>query len=83
MGSADFNNSSLLTWLHEAGFFFGGVAKADNVLVDIDDNAWVIDFGGGYTKGWLARDCMETIEGDQEGLSRIKELLHEEPGKVW
>ena len=69
--------SSTVAYLHEAGVVWGD-AKAENVLVDTDDNAWVIDFGGGYTRGWVGRDRMETIEGDQEGLSKIKELLYQE-----
>lgn len=68
--------SSTVAYLHEAGVVWGD-AKAENVLVDTDDNAWVIDFGGGYTKGWVGRDRMETIEGDQEGLPKIKELLYQ------
>ncbi|SPO02506.1 uncharacterized protein DNG_05179 [Cephalotrichum gorgonifer] len=36
--------------LHEAGVLWGD-AKMDNVLVDENDDAWVVDFGGGYTKG--------------------------------
>lgn len=69
--------STTLACLHEAGIVWGD-AKAANILVDMDDNAWIIDFGGGYTRGWVGKDHMETIEGDQEGLSKIKELLNQE-----
>ena len=69
--------STTLACLHEAGIVWGD-AKAANILVDMDDNAWIIDFGGGYTWGWVGKDHMETIEGDQEGLSKIKELLNQE-----
>lgn len=44
----------------------------------MDDNAYIIDFGGEHTRGWVGKDHMETIEGDQEGLSKIKELLNQE-----
>lgn len=69
--------SMTVAYLHDAGVVWGD-AKADNVLVDTDDNAWIIDFGGGYTRGWVGDDRMETTEGDQEGLSKIKELLYQE-----
>ncbi|RJE21202.1 Protein kinase domain protein [Aspergillus sclerotialis] len=68
--------STTLACLHEAGIIWGD-ATAGNILIDTDDNAWIIDFGGGYTRGWVGKDRMETIEGDQEGLSKIKELLHQ------
>ena len=42
--------SSTVACLHEAGVVWGD-AKAENVLIGTDDNAWVIDFGGGYTRG--------------------------------
>ena len=69
--------STTLAYLHEADIVWGD-AKAANILVDMDDNAWIIDFGGGYTRGWVGKDHMETIEGDLEGLSKIKELLNQE-----
>lgn len=69
--------SSAVAYLHDSGVVWGD-AKAENVLVDRDDNAWVIGFGGGYTRGWVGKGRMETIAGDQEGLSRIKELLYQE-----
>ena len=55
----------------------GGDAKAGNILFDIDDNVWIIDFGGGYTRGWVEKNRMETIEGDEEALSKIKQLLRQ------
>ena len=42
--------SSTVAYLHEASVAWGD-SKAENVLVDRYDNAWVIDFGGGYTRG--------------------------------
>ncbi|KAF2275271.1 uncharacterized protein EI97DRAFT_434488 [Westerdykella ornata] len=60
--------------LHESGIVWGD-AKADNVLIDHDDNAWVIDFGGARTEGWVEEDLTETVQGDLQGLGRIIEFL--------
>lgn len=65
-----------LEWLHKANIIWGDV-KAANVLIDVNENAWLIDFGGGYTRGWVEKNHMETIEGDLEGLSKIKDLLYQ------
>ncbi|KAK2924448.1 hypothetical protein FoTM2_014725 [Fusarium oxysporum f. sp. vasinfectum] len=53
-------------WLHEEGIVWGD-AKPDNVLIDKDENAWIIDFGGSYTPGWVDEDKAETFEGDYQG----------------
>ncbi|KAG7129293.1 hypothetical protein HYQ46_006440 [Verticillium longisporum] len=42
-----------------------GNGKASNVLIYRDNNdAWVIDFGGGWTHGWVTRELSRTVEGD-------------------
>lgn len=56
--------------LHRAGIVWGD-AKAENVLVDTKDNAWITDFGGGYTEGWVNRENTGTIDGDLQGLEAI------------
>lgn len=56
--------------LHAAGIVWGD-AKAENVLIDGDNNAWIIDFGGGFTAGWVDEELANTVKGDQQGLSRI------------
>ncbi len=38
--------------LHSKNIIWGDV-KADNVLIDHQQNAWIIDFGGGVTAGWV------------------------------
>lgn len=60
--------------LHGAGIVWGDV-KASNVLVDTTGDAWVADFGGGYTEGWVDRDKAGTIEGDLQGLRAIIDFI--------
>ncbi|KAK2605068.1 hypothetical protein N8I77_007944 [Diaporthe amygdali] len=64
--------------LHRAGAVWGD-AKADNVLIDKDGNAWVIDFEGGYTEGWVEKDEAGTKEGDLQGLRKILDLISSKP----
>ena len=64
-----------LTTLHKAGVVWGD-AKPDNVLVDKQNNAWIIDFEGGYTEGWVDRDKEGTIEGDLQGLTNIIDFIY-------
>lgn len=48
--------------LHRQGVV-GGDAKPDNIVIDIDDNAWVLDFGGSGTLGWMERRCIRQRRG--------------------
>jgi serine/threonine protein kinase len=52
-----------------------GDAKPDNVLIDIQDDAYIIDFGGGYTNGWVDKELANTVEGDLQALQRISKFL--------
>lgn len=63
-----------LAELHEAGLVWGDV-KPHNVLIDTQDNAWLVDFGGSYTEGWVDRDEAGTVEGGLHGLAKIQEFL--------
>ncbi|PGG97409.1 hypothetical protein AJ80_09700 [Polytolypa hystricis UAMH7299] len=63
-----------IDFLHGLGVCWGD-AKADNVLVDCYGNAWIIDFGGGYTDGWVEESAKETMAGDLQGLQQIKKCL--------
>ncbi|KAF5611337.1 kinase-like domain protein [Fusarium tjaetaba] len=60
--------------LHGAGIVWGDV-KAENVLVDQDNNSWVTDFGGGYTRGWVDKEVAETMEGDRMGMEKLREFI--------
>ncbi|KAI5465123.1 hypothetical protein BGZ63DRAFT_379387 [Mariannaea sp. PMI_226] len=60
--------------LHNAGIAWGD-AKPDNILIDHDNNAWLIDFGGGYTDGWVPKELAGSIEGDRKALKKITEFI--------
>jgi tRNA A-37 threonylcarbamoyl transferase component Bud32 len=60
--------------LHRVGAVWGD-AKTDNILIDKDSNAWVIDFEGGYTEGWVDEDKAGTEEGDLQGLGKILDRI--------
>ncbi|KAI6774847.1 hypothetical protein HG530_001605 [Fusarium avenaceum] len=60
--------------LHDAEIVWGD-AKPDNVLIDANDDAWLIDFGGGYTEGWVPKSLTGTMEGDRIGLEKILEYI--------
>lgn len=65
--------------LHENDIIWGD-AKADNFIVDGDDELWIIDFGGSYTEGWVDPELQETEEGDDMGLEKVQAAL-EDPEK--
>ncbi|KAH8756938.1 hypothetical protein BGZ57DRAFT_944677 [Hyaloscypha finlandica] len=55
-----------LTQLHEAGIVWGDT-KPDNILIDKNDDAWIIDF-----------EKAGTIEGDLQGLEKTVEYVFSE-----
>lgn len=57
--------------LHAAGIVWGDI-KAENVLIDGGDNAWIINFGGGYTRGWADEKIAGTVQGDVAGLAKLR-----------
>ncbi|KAI1192849.1 hypothetical protein F5X97DRAFT_316191 [Nemania serpens] len=60
--------------LHAAGIIWGDV-KPENVLIDVTKEAWVIDFGGGYTEGCVDKDSAGTVAGDLQGLANMMSFL--------
>ncbi|KAI1941903.1 hypothetical protein LOZ66_001384 [Ophidiomyces ophidiicola] len=60
--------------LHNADVVWGD-AKLENVLIDTKGDAWLIDFGGSYTPGWIDKDKRETVEGGWQGVQRIDKWL--------
>jgi hypothetical protein len=52
-----------------------GDAKADNLLLDENNDAWLIDFGGSFTEGWVDKEKAETLEGDIQGMGKILDYL--------
>ena len=63
--------------LHSLGILWHDI-KVDNVLIDENDDAVVLDFGGGNTMGWVNRDKYGTMEGEKQGLQRIMAALRVE-----
>ncbi|CAG9949749.1 unnamed protein product [Clonostachys rosea f. rosea IK726] len=70
----DLNN--ILGGVHKAGCVWGD-AKPENVLVDDEDNVRLIDFGGGYTDGWVEEEQHGTQRGDLEAMEKIRQWLEQ------
>lgn len=64
----------LVHQLHAVDLIWGD-AKPQNILVDMKDRLWLIDFDGGHTPGWVEKENEETQTGDWQGVQRIKEWL--------
>ncbi|KAK4247244.1 hypothetical protein C7999DRAFT_14705 [Corynascus novoguineensis] len=60
--------------LHQASITWGD-AKLDNILIDVHGDAWLIDFGGGRTEGWVDSDKAGTVSGDLRALERILKFI--------
>ncbi|OAA35382.1 Protein kinase-like domain protein [Metarhizium rileyi] len=73
--------SDTLGSLHQAGCIWED-AKPENVLVDKDDNAWIIDFGRGYTCGWVLEEQQCTQEGNLGAMEKIRQWLEVYDGKT-
>ena len=49
-------------------------------MVDENDELWIIDFGGSFTEGWVEEKYMETEEGDDMGVGKVREGLRDPDG---
>lgn len=74
----DLNNT--LDGLRKAGCIWGD-AKPDNVLVDNEDNVWLVDFGGGYTLAWLGEEQQGAQRGDLDAMKKIRQWLEQLGGQ--
>ena len=63
-----------IMYLHNKDLVWGDV-KPENVLIREDGSVVLIDFGGGYTNGWVDEVNYETAQGDWQGYRRIVEFL--------
>lgn len=68
--------NGILGALHRAGCIWGD-AKPENVLVDHNDNVWIVDFGGGYTPGWVDEEQQGTQRGDLAAMEKIRQWLEQ------
>ncbi|CAD6447949.1 849a3b60-9fcd-4f96-9347-ff08453b0835 [Sclerotinia trifoliorum] len=60
--------------LHTAGLVWGD-AKPSNLLIDRNDQLWLIDLEGSYTPRWVDEDNRDSQEGNLQGVERIKKWL--------
>ena len=61
--------------LHEVGVVWGD-GKSHNVLIHGEtDDAWVVDFGGSFTRGWVDEELKEMVAGDEQAVERIVNFL--------
>ncbi|KAM0431359.1 hypothetical protein ACHAPT_005335 [Fusarium lateritium] len=60
--------------LHEIDIIWGGV-KRDNVMIDANEDAVLVDFGGGYTPEYIPRELHQTAQGDLIGLDHMRAAL--------
>ncbi|KAF3076410.1 hypothetical protein CFAM422_001644 [Trichoderma lentiforme] len=68
------NLGTTLSAMHENHIIWGDV-KAENVLIDENEDAWLVDFGGGYTEGWVDKEVAGTVMGDFTSMAKLRTLL--------
>ncbi|KPM42122.1 hypothetical protein AK830_g4420 [Neonectria ditissima] len=64
----------IIEQLHLADLVWGD-AKPDNVLVDRNNDLWLVDFGGGYTEGWVPKELAGTVAGDLHALEKMEKFI--------
>jgi hypothetical protein len=66
--------SDAIRSFHDVGCVYGDV-KAPKVLIDEDHRLWLIDFEGSHTEDCVDKDLENTVEGDLQGLERLRRWL--------
>ncbi|RSL94799.1 hypothetical protein CDV31_014163 [Fusarium ambrosium] len=66
--------SETMGFLHSFGLFWGD-GKAANVVIDPNNDAWLIDLAGGWTNGWVHKNHTGTMEGENQALRRMTAYL--------
>lgn len=65
--------------LHGIGVIWGD-GKASNVIVDPSNDIWLIDFAGGWSRGWVDEELADTAEGDEQAVEKIVRFLMKSAG---
>ncbi|KAF4470344.1 kinase-like domain [Fusarium albosuccineum] len=60
--------------LHKVGVIWGG-GRASDVIIDGNDDIWLIDFAGGWLEGWVDEELAGSKEGDDQAVRKITEFL--------
>ena len=63
-----------IDYLHSKGCVWGD-AKPSNVLIRENGDIVLIDFGGGFTSGWIEEKHYESVAGDLLAWERIVEFM--------
>jgi serine/threonine protein kinase len=63
-----------IQYLHRNNLVWGD-AKPGNILIRGTDSIVLVDFGGGYTEGWVDSMSSGTKQGDWEGYQKIVRYL--------
>ena len=60
--------------LHELGIVWGDV-KPDNIIINVEGDAVVVDFGGGFTPEYIEPELQQTLQGDLIALDHMADVL--------
>lgn len=64
----------IMVQLHGEGICWGDV-NPGNVIIDNNDDAWLVYFGGFLTNEFISLQIYETISGDLEGIANLAKFL--------
>lgn len=45
------------------------------MLVDVNEDSYLIDLGGGYPQGWVGKEVANSIDGDLQDLKKSSEIF--------